>query len=249
MTARSTLSRESVSITLPAMSRGSGVRIPSVCFRSRSAPVGQRSNRLLWNRQLSLGFRRRRLWTVRSMRRLLRKLSNWAGDGVVTPTVRTGEQTGIGIYWAYDGTPSLCAPPRLYNQVATQIADQMALNKDRACASPRAGEHGDGRCRHRDLGIEVLLRFLATGHGYSGGRCGDRADWQRRWQSGDAWRSGFQSAGRSSEQSKSDPTSRRRFPPIPPAMPVLAAPSFRSCENFSVTTIFNSRSFRTSTMV
>ena len=51
------------------------------------------------------------------------------GDGVVTPTVRTGEQTGIGIYWAYDGTPSLCAPPRLYNQVATQIADQMALNK------------------------------------------------------------------------------------------------------------------------
>jgi hypothetical protein len=50
------------------------------------------------------------------------------GDGIVTPTVRTGEQTGIGIYWAYDGTPSLCAPPRLYNQVATQIADQMALN-------------------------------------------------------------------------------------------------------------------------
>lgn len=50
------------------------------------------------------------------------------GDGIVTPTVRTGEQTGIGIYWAYDGTPSLCAPPRLYNQVSTQIADQMALN-------------------------------------------------------------------------------------------------------------------------
>jgi hypothetical protein len=50
------------------------------------------------------------------------------GDGVVTPTLRTSEQTGIGIYWAYDGTPSLCAPPRLYNQVATQIADQLALN-------------------------------------------------------------------------------------------------------------------------
>jgi hypothetical protein len=50
------------------------------------------------------------------------------GDGIVTPTVRTAEQTGIGIYWAYDGTPSLCAPPRLYNQVTTQIADQMGLN-------------------------------------------------------------------------------------------------------------------------
>lgn len=47
------------------------------------------------------------------------------GDGVVTPTERTDEQTQIGIYWAYDGTPSLCAPPRLYNQIATQIADQM----------------------------------------------------------------------------------------------------------------------------
>ncbi len=34
----------------------------------------------------------------------------------------------IGIYWAYDGTPSLCAPPRLYNQLAVQIADQMGSN-------------------------------------------------------------------------------------------------------------------------
>ena len=47
------------------------------------------------------------------------------GDGVITPTERTAEQTEIGIYWAYDGTPSLCAPPRLYNQIAVQIADQM----------------------------------------------------------------------------------------------------------------------------
>jgi hypothetical protein len=47
------------------------------------------------------------------------------GDGVVTPTERTAEQTHIGIFWAYDGTPSLCAPPRLYNQIALHIADQM----------------------------------------------------------------------------------------------------------------------------
>jgi hypothetical protein len=50
------------------------------------------------------------------------------GDGIVTPTVRTQEQTSTGIFWAYDGMPSLCAPPRLYNQVTTQIAEQMALN-------------------------------------------------------------------------------------------------------------------------
>lgn len=47
------------------------------------------------------------------------------GDGSTTPTRRTAEQTEIGIYWAYDGTPSLCAPPRLYNQIAMTIADQM----------------------------------------------------------------------------------------------------------------------------
>jgi hypothetical protein len=44
------------------------------------------------------------------------------GDGMKAPTVRTEQQRLIGIYWAYDGTPSLCAPPRLYNQIAVQIA-------------------------------------------------------------------------------------------------------------------------------
>jgi hypothetical protein len=47
------------------------------------------------------------------------------GDGVTTPTERTAEQTQTGIFWAYDGTPSLCAPPRLYNQITMHIADQM----------------------------------------------------------------------------------------------------------------------------
>jgi hypothetical protein len=47
------------------------------------------------------------------------------GDGVTTSTERTPEQTIISLYWAYDGTPSLCAPPRLYNQITVKIADQM----------------------------------------------------------------------------------------------------------------------------
>ena len=50
------------------------------------------------------------------------------GDGIVTPTTRTPEQTFIGTFWAYDGTPSLCAPPRLYNQITVQLADQKHLN-------------------------------------------------------------------------------------------------------------------------
>src|SRR6185436_7720981 len=47
------------------------------------------------------------------------------GDGETTATVRTDDQTLTGIFWAYDGTPSLCAPPRLYNQIALHIAGQM----------------------------------------------------------------------------------------------------------------------------
>ncbi len=50
------------------------------------------------------------------------------GDGVSTPTERTPEQTHIGLFWAYDGTPSLCAPTRLYNQMTRQIAEQMKTN-------------------------------------------------------------------------------------------------------------------------
>jgi hypothetical protein len=50
------------------------------------------------------------------------------GDGVITPTTRTAEQTFIGTFWAYDGTPSLCAPPRLYNQITDVIADQMGTD-------------------------------------------------------------------------------------------------------------------------
>jgi len=50
------------------------------------------------------------------------------GDGIITPTQRTPEQTFLGLFWAYDGTPSLCAPPRLYNQIALHIADQTRLN-------------------------------------------------------------------------------------------------------------------------
>ena len=45
-----------------------------------------------------------------------------------TDSQNTTEQTIIGIYWAYDGTPSLCAPPRLYNQLATTIAERMGTN-------------------------------------------------------------------------------------------------------------------------
>ncbi len=39
-----------------------------------------------------------------------------------TPTDRTAKQSFIGRFWGYDGTPALCAPPRLYNMVARTVA-------------------------------------------------------------------------------------------------------------------------------
>jgi hypothetical protein len=56
------------------------------------------------------------------------EVKSLGGDGIVTATTRTPEQTFVGIFWAYDGTPSLCAPPRLYNQIAVQLADQKHLH-------------------------------------------------------------------------------------------------------------------------
>ncbi|HWO00659.1 MAG TPA: phosphatase PAP2 family protein [Blastocatellia bacterium] len=56
------------------------------------------------------------------------QVKSLGGDGVNTATARTEEQTQIGIYWGYDGTPSLCAPPRLYNQIAVQIAQARGTN-------------------------------------------------------------------------------------------------------------------------
>lgn len=54
-----------------------------------------------------------------------REVKRVGGDGVITPTRRTPEQTFVGIYWGYDGTPGLGTPPRLYNQIAVAIADRM----------------------------------------------------------------------------------------------------------------------------
>jgi hypothetical protein len=50
------------------------------------------------------------------------EIKRLGGDGIHTPTERTAEQTVIGTYWAYDGTAWIGTPPRLYNQIAVQLA-------------------------------------------------------------------------------------------------------------------------------
>jgi uncharacterized membrane protein YgcG len=57
-----------------------------------------------------------------------RDAMNHGGDGVITPTLRTPEQTIEGIFWGYDGAPKIGTPPRLYNLVAMQIAHDQGLS-------------------------------------------------------------------------------------------------------------------------
>lgn len=43
--------------------------------------------------------------------------------GVYRPQGPTAEQVKVGVFWAYDGARLLGTPPRLYNQIITQIAE------------------------------------------------------------------------------------------------------------------------------
>ena len=49
-------------------------------------------------------------------------LANFGGEEGQYPTLRGPKETITGIFWAYDGTPGLGTPPRLYNQVVRVIA-------------------------------------------------------------------------------------------------------------------------------
>jgi hypothetical protein len=54
--------------------------------------------------------------------RAFNEVKQLGGDGIKTPTRRSADQTAAGIYWAYDGTAWIGTPPRLYNQIAVQLA-------------------------------------------------------------------------------------------------------------------------------
>ena len=66
--------------------------------------------------------------TSRAYAQAYDEVKRLGGDGATTPTLRSADQTSTGIYWAYDGMPSLCAPPRLYNQVILAVADEMGTD-------------------------------------------------------------------------------------------------------------------------
>lgn len=44
--------------------------------------------------------------------------------GSINSLTRTVDQTNVGLFWGYDGSPGLGVPPRLYNQIAQHLATQ-----------------------------------------------------------------------------------------------------------------------------
>lgn len=61
----------------------------------------------------------------------IQQVVSMGGDGTVTPTVRSAQETETGIFWAYDGTPTLCAPVRLYNQLSMRVLILSGLSVER----------------------------------------------------------------------------------------------------------------------
>jgi hypothetical protein len=50
--------------------------------------------------------------------------------GRIDSTTRTQEETYTGLFWAYDGANLIGTPPRLYNQIAREIAKQQNFSQD-----------------------------------------------------------------------------------------------------------------------
>ena len=152
----------------------------------------------------------------------------------MTLTTRTPEQTQIGIFWAYDGTPSLCAPPRLYNQITMRIAHKMGTDTDalelaRLLALVNVAMADAGIAV---VGIQILLPVLAAGDRHSRSRRAYRSDRARRRQPVHHRRPDLFTARRTGQQSARGRILPRRFRPIPPAMPCSAGRSSRCLRNF-----------------
>lgn len=109
------------------------------------------------------------------------QVKSLGGDGVTTPTDRTAEQTITGIFWGYDGSKNLGTPPRMYNQLARNIAlkkkNDVHTNARMFALLNLALADAGIAC----WGNQVLLQLLATRGGHSRIRFRDRPQWSGRW--------------------------------------------------------------------
>ena len=124
-TARSMPSLASASTSSRAISRGSGARIRSARSRSLWARTGARCTPFVLASADQFRVPPPPAMNSPAYTAAFDEVKRLGGDGIARRRSAPRTRRSIGIYWAYDGTPSLCAPPRLYNQIAMQIADQM----------------------------------------------------------------------------------------------------------------------------
>ena len=166
------------------------------------------------------------------------------GDGTTTATERTEDQTFTGIYWAYDGTPSLCAPPRLYNQITIAIADQMGsdffeLTRLLALVNVAMADSG--------IAIWESKYFYQLWRPVTGIREADREPDPRGWGTAIVRRRETPRSGRLVPRPAIwlETTSLRRSPPTPQVTPDSAGPSSKCCGSSIAPTTSGSRSRRT----
>ena len=110
--------------------------------------------------------------TSREYTKAYNEVKRLGGDGVNTPTRRTEDQTNAAIYWAYDGTPSLCAPPDYTTRSPFRSPTKWTRHR-RSGATACVDQRCDVGCGDGQLGVEVLLRYLAAGDRHPRGRPGD----------------------------------------------------------------------------
>ena len=140
------------------------------------------------------------------------------GDGVVTPTERTAEQTHDRASSGPTTARRACARRRACTtRSRCRSPTSMGSDVRRARAAARARQRRDGRRGHRDLGVEVPLRALAAGHRHPRADP-DRPDGRRR-QPGDRRRPDLHAAGRAGQQP--------RRPQLHAAVPGLSVRSRR----------------------
>ncbi len=84
------------------------------------------------------------------------EVKNLGGDGINTPTQRTPEQTFIGTFWGYDGTPSLCAPTETLQPNHGSNCRPNQTSTDSIRPASCISECRDGGSRNDRVGIEIL---------------------------------------------------------------------------------------------
>ena len=162
-TARSTPSRWWASSSSRATSPGTGARIRSARSRSRSARTGARSTPfVLAVGAISSACRRRpRIDERASTRAAFDEVKRLGGDGVDdADRAHRASRRLIGdlLGLRRHAEPVRAAAPLQPDRGADR-ATQRGTDVRRARAAARARQRRDGRRRHRDLGVEVLLQF------------------------------------------------------------------------------------------